>query len=252
VLQAAGLFASTSTDLVVVGSARYPVVVAPQNVDTVPVGTYTGNTLDEILLGAEVVTASTTMHARGVPYHVGLTGSFGELRVQANSGVATLAIEKGVKIRFDSGGAFVIQNHGGATPAMGALVAVGSATEPIVLTSAATTPKPGDWNGLQFGGIPDVTNAVEFVHVEYAGRDSGSVGGSCEGTNIRAAISLRGEPTTPFIVNSVISDSLFDGINRGWSTPAPSVDFLATNTFTNVIGCDQTNPAIAACMNCMP
>src|SRR5205085_10090921 len=112
------------------------------------------------------------------------------------------------------------------------------AAEPIVFSSAKAAPAAGDWLGLMFGGIPNSANAMEFVRVQHAGATSTVTGGSCEPGNSHAAITLRVQPATRFITNTTVLDSSGDGINRGWTDPAPSLDFLPTNAFMGVLGCN--------------
>src|SRR5207344_2686943 len=78
-------FDATSQNLRVHDSAGYPVHVYARVLGSVPSGTYTGNGRDAIAIagsGGPVLDAQ-TMHARGVPYHVG-SGSDGG-RMDVNS-----------------------------------------------------------------------------------------------------------------------------------------------------------------------
>jgi hypothetical protein len=78
---------------------------------------------------------------------------------------ATLTIEKGVRLRFQPG-TYIEVGHRGSR-----LVARGSADQPIVFTSAASSPKCGDWVGL----VLDDTigeSTLEHAVVEFAGQES--------------------------------------------------------------------------------
>ncbi|MGZ3449830.1 MAG: hypothetical protein ACXVEF_09540 [Polyangiales bacterium] len=78
---------------------------------------------------------------------------------------ATLTIEPGVKLRFHPG-TFLEIGHRGSK-----LVARGTSDKPIVFTSAALSPKRGDWVGLVFDDtIGD--SVLERAVVEYAGEES--------------------------------------------------------------------------------
>ncbi len=241
-------FSDDSAALTVTGSAEYPVSIYPRVVGTLPTGTYTGNASDEILLPGggqgEVIVESTTMHERGVPYHVGHATSAGELRVGSSTTgapLATLTIEPGVVVRFKKGGYFKIEEFSSATPATGALIANGTAAKPIRFTSAEAAPAIGDWIGLTFGSKADPTNALDNVWVEYAGmQDSGGTGSCATGLRVGAIlISGIAEPDHAFITNSKIIHSPV-GIISGWS--GTQIDFSATNTFDDVAGCKLTNP----------
>ncbi len=240
-------FSADSDDVTITGSASHPISIFPRVVGSVPAGTYTGNTIDEILFpgsgGTEDIRADQTMHDRGVPYHVGIDSTSGQLRVGASSSavpLATLTIEPGVTIRFKKGGYFEVESASGTNPATGALIAHGTATKPIVLTSGEAAPAPSDWYGLSFGSVTNPSTVVEYMHVDYAGLVSPSSGSLSCATGMRtAAINFSGAPATAFITNTTISHSP-TGFNSGWK--GAQIDFTATNTFVDVPGCKLTNP----------
>lgn len=251
VLSENAAFAPGSTSLVVKDSAAYPLSVWANSVSGIPSGSYTGNANDEILLSsfavAERLTEDATIHDRGVPYRVGY-GAFGQLIVNAAVGqpLVTLTIEPGVTMRFNGGGRFVVGDMAsGTAPTRASLVAVGTAAKPIVLTSAAQAPAAGDWVGVHFVGIPAATSKLDFVRVEYAGFENPASGyDSCfDNAELRndAAIRLGGPPTTQFITNTTIVASKTNGIDRRYRSTA-ALDFLPTNTFTDVALCNQTFP----------
>ena len=68
-------FVKGSDALVIKGSAAHPLSTSARSVGNIPVGNYTGNTIDQILLPVTArnddVDETTTLHARGVPYMVG-------------------------------------------------------------------------------------------------------------------------------------------------------------------------------------
>ncbi len=240
-------FSADSTALTVTGSAGYPVSIFPRVVGSLPSGTYTGNANDEILLPGggqgEVIIDDQTMHERGVPYHVGHPSSAGELRVgssSAGAAVATLTIEPGVVVRFQKKGYFEVEEFGGANPATGALVAKGTVDKPIRFTSAEAAPAPGDWVGVNFGGLVDPKTALDYVWVEYAGLQTSGGSGSCMTGLRQHAVSINGTPTPrAFITNSKVTHAP-NAINSGWKG-AP-VDFTVSNTFEDISGCKLTNP----------
>ena len=110
--------------------------------------------------------------------------------VYVNSGI-TLTIDAGTKIVSNKDSAGVLVIYRGAR-----IQAVGTATEPIVFTSAETSPSPGDLGGLiiagqakgnanhsvieggvdaaysAFGGSNDADNSgtLKYVRIEYAGK----------------------------------------------------------------------------------
>lgn len=245
-------FTAASTALVVKGSAEHPVNMWGRAVGTLPVGEYTGNGKDEILLPGglshETIYESQTMHDRGVPYLVGHATSFGELRVEKSpaGGTTVLTIEPGVVLKFKkTTGIMHVAFASSVNPAKAALVAVGTPAKPIVFTSAEAAPAAGDWKGIWFGEVPDATNKIEHARIEYAGGASASGGDSCiVPPEVRndAAVRIFGKPAGgAFITNTTIVDSATNGIDRGFRSNE-KIDFLPTNTFTNVAKCKQSYP----------
>ena len=83
------------------------------------------------------------------------------INVTANATVqsgATLTIEPGVEVRFVAGTNLTIY---------GSLFAPGTIDLPIILTSAAGSPQPGDWGGLEFRNTFS-GNLLEYCTVKYA------------------------------------------------------------------------------------
>ncbi|HVH44587.1 MAG TPA: hypothetical protein VM925_19670, partial [Labilithrix sp.] len=173
---------------------------------------------------------------------------FNEMSVQGANGTAPiLTIEAGVVMKFGkvTSGLF-IERASTTNPARGALRVLGTAAKPVVFTSNEATPAAGDWTGIHFRGVPNPQSKIDFARVEYAGADTGTRGFSCgtppssdPGSN-EAAIAIFGQPSSAFVTNTVISHSAANGIERAWDGTV--VDFVATNTFTNVAFCKQTYP----------
>lgn len=96
----------------------------------------------------------------------------------------------------------------------GQLIAVGTATAPIVLTSRAATPGPGDWDGVQLWN--DTANGTKLGHLklDYCGTPNG------------ACIEIQGGVKTGFVsIDHVIIDHVgaqADGIAaRGTTSSIP-------------------------------
>ena len=82
---------------------------------------------------------------------------------------ANLLVSTGVKLTLEPG-VILKANTGKAIRIDGTLVADGATTNPIRFTSSATTPAPGDWNGIIFGG--SAVDAVLDANLNYV---SGSI-----------------------------------------------------------------------------
>jgi hypothetical protein len=260
-LHQGGGFDATSTDLTISGSALAPIVTFARLVGTIPSGTYTGNGLDEIVIratgGNEAIGEDATIHARGVPYRVGINPN-AVLDVFSLTGLATLTIEPGVTLKFLPSATLRIDPSSGTTPANAALIAVGTAAQPIVFTSAAATPVAGDWYGIWLGRAPATTTRIQHARIDYAGKTpSGTGQDSCVplgqiGPNDAAIRILGGLPSSVFITDTMITNSARHGIDLGYRADT-KLNFLPTNTIT-VPGCRTTyeRDANGACPATVP
>ncbi|MCJ8503060.1 fibronectin type III domain-containing protein [Desulfatitalea alkaliphila] len=111
------------------------------------------------------IPADTTWTLDGSPYIV--TGNITVQGTNSDGSVATLTIEPGVEVRFNSYRYFYV---GGTSGAPGALIAQGTAAEPIRFTANSANPQPGHWPGIQFRATThNATTRMEHCIVEYAG-----------------------------------------------------------------------------------
>ncbi len=109
-----------------------------------------------------VISTDTTWTLAGSPYIV-----TSNIIIQGTDGITTLTIEPGTTVRFNP---YTQLNVGASSGAPGALIAQGTATDPIIFTSNQTTPTPGNWRGIKFYATTDIDSTVlEHCTVEYAG-----------------------------------------------------------------------------------
>lgn len=242
-------FSDDSRELTVTGSGSAPLRLWQRAVSSVPSGHYTGNQDDEIAIeeggfGNSAIVGEATLHDRGVPYHMiaGMlvVGSSGDDRTPGS-----LTIEPGVQLRFQQGSRLLVQAYDTDEAATGSLRALGTAERPIVLTSAADTPGPGDWVGITFKGTPAADNRIEHTTIAYAGGDSGISSYDCAlsddtFSNHGAVVFYGQQPASVFLTGSRIEHSARDGVVRGWT--GDPLDFTATTTFVDVARCLQTFP----------
>jgi hypothetical protein len=145
----------------------HPLRLNPDDVDTF----LNNNTLTNIDADSymEVTTGTVSRDAlwpATMPYHIQ-----GNLTVKGSDGadgITTLTLAAGAELRFKLYANFYI-GAGGGTP--GALVAEGTADDPIVFTSNKATPAAGDWYGLTFyNTTDDATTRLVHCVIKYAGR----------------------------------------------------------------------------------
>jgi hypothetical protein len=115
--------------------------------------TAAGNGSNSIRLGAGTLAGEAIWENCGLPYIIG-----GTTYVDHDS---VLQVKPGVTVRFDQDTAMI---------ALGRLLAIGTAAQPILFTG--TQPNRGWWSGISIIGTPDVANAgsvLTHATVEYGG-----------------------------------------------------------------------------------
>ncbi|CAN5248624.1 hypothetical protein BH09MYX1_BH09MYX1_12580 [soil metagenome] len=243
-LRAGGAFTKDSQALTITGSKKAPLRVLPRLVTNIPVGTYTGNADDSIVIAPEsygdVDVEDVTLHDRGVPYHVGDASTGTSFAIGPHH--YTLTIEPGVTLAFGADGLIETKNGAGAT---GVLIAKGTAEKPIVFTTTVSPPIAGSWRGIVFGRVADAANALDHVAVRFAGGPSQANSAHCEtdGTfskNEDAAVAIYAQPSA-FIKNSVFESSAGAGIDLAYD--GDYVDVKSSNSFvSHVSACPVTRP----------
>ncbi len=127
-----------------------------------------GNTTDAIRLAvfaqSNEVRSDVLMRNVGIPWVVS-----GLIDLGHNTGPSWV-IEAGTEVRFDSTGGMLVGNY-----APGVLMVDGTATDPVLFTSSASSPAPGDWSSIQLAG--DATGQMQHVIIEHGGRSSDGMSG---------------------------------------------------------------------------
>ena len=252
-LDANAAFTTDSRQLQITGSGGRPVHTTMMALGSIPVGTYTGNATDEILIhgpGANVF-ANMSVEDHGVPVRI----PFGNMYIgPAPPAVApvTLTLHPGVVFRFPRVGgqpvARMTFGTNGSAPnnLIGVLNAVGTAAKPIVFTSGEATPAPGDWVGIWLNTA--IGSRLDNVEINYAGAPTGIQSNNCRPVNTEDEAALfvgsfsdQYVPPSNLITNSRITFSAGFGINAMWLAPTFNApDLTATNAFQNVTRCRQT------------
>jgi hypothetical protein len=100
---------------------------------------------------------------------------------------AVLKIEAGTEIKFATSSRILVN---------GELQVLGTAENPVIMTSAATQPKAGDWGGIEF---TDKAVSAKFVNGEYV---SGSI---IRNTIIKFSNGIICDDASPYIYNNQLS-----------------------------------------------
>jgi flagellar hook assembly protein FlgD/urease beta subunit len=112
-------------------------------------------------------------------------------------------------VRFEPGAALEIP---------GKLLATGTAAAPIILTSAAATPAPGDWDGVRFHSTTPTTSTLTHTKILYAttGLLLDGYGGTLTNTTVGWSsvdgIKVQGTPARPTLNTAAVSSTVGDAI----------------------------------------
>lgn len=137
----------TTSDAPMIMAGAYPTAIAG--------GSYTGNTLDAIIVTGDQITGEHIWSRLDVPYH--LTEGMSVIPG------GKLTIDAGAVLEFGLDAELYI-NEGASGPKP-SLIAVGTEQDPILFTGINKV--PGSWNGIRFD-TPSVLNEIGFATVEYA------------------------------------------------------------------------------------
>lgn len=146
-------------------NSSYPTVTVANNVHGLVNGSNTYN--DPQTAYIEVSTGDVTKDAiwtSAVALHF-----VGHLAVQGTDGpdsLTTLTLEPGAKLKFNTGKYMRVGYYSGNP---GALIAQGTAAEPVIFTSNKPSPAPGDWGSIHFYATADPSSTLEHCRLEYAG-----------------------------------------------------------------------------------
>ncbi|MCQ9205401.1 MAG: hypothetical protein NG737_03720, partial [Omnitrophica bacterium] len=117
------------------------------------------------------ITTDTTWTLAGSPYIV--TSNIAVKYPSYNSSTAILTIQPGVEIRFNSGTGLTVGRYDTFMTIKnyyGAINAQGTSAAPVIFTSNAQTPSPGDWKGIYFtNATKDDLTILDHCIIEYAG-----------------------------------------------------------------------------------
>lgn len=159
-----GLVVETDAELreftgnAVIDNAKGALRIAPRGAGQLGPGTYAPNDVDQILLDGAGVNSDSTWLAHDAPY-VSVSG----FEVTTPSGSARLTVSAGATIRLGNGAIVSVRDNAGLTM-------VGTADQPITLTSNKAVGSPGDWAEIDiYDASADLLNEFDHVVLEYGG-----------------------------------------------------------------------------------
>jgi RHS repeat-associated protein len=175
-----------------------------------------------------VVTGDITVHHTGLSYYTDTTPK-----------QVTLTMAPGVAVRFEPGTGLVIGKPSASTSKgyFGALAVQGTADDPVVFTSNAAAPGPGDWKGIYFRNATDNAGSA-MVHgiVEYGGSENDAAVyvdraslpiRNCQ-INHSSTMGIRLTAASPTIDNCIIRNNASTGVSAddasGASIVANTID----------------------------
>lgn len=237
---------------------KYPVFVEPPGIGTLPEGIYVSGrrpvaTNDVILVvprNAIAVDEQFHNFSRGyviqTPFYMRPTST------------AKLTIDPGARLLFhrepesDARVGMTLGDSSGTDQRTVTIDIQGTARLPVVFTSDAASPAPGDWMGLYLDASPPSGNVIAHARFEYAGGESGTNSFGCGPRDNDAAILITNwRPQDAFIHDVEIKDSAGGGIVCGWASNADGPDLKAGNTFSGIgNSCDVSRPQKASGLAC--
>ena len=151
---------------------------------------------------------------------------------------ATLTIEPGVEVRFnqDATNPRLIIGEIGVSSTAGKLIAQGTESQKIKITSNADSPQPGDWNDIYFSENASNDSIIEYAVIEYGGHGVSNIQIHTSNPTIRHCTIRKSLNDGVYLVShsqSEISGCRFEdnngyGVNTGQSSPV-----LDANAFIN-------------------
>ena len=243
-------FTADSSELGIVGAPGYPIALSAMALGSIPTYTGTSNVHDEALVvGNANIFDNLTIHKR-LPIHFKTDG----VRVAGSAPTfvpnITLTLDAGVVLKFEPSSTappmVIFGTNGQTTDENAALIANGTDLDPVVFTSGAATPAPGDWAGIWL--LTSNGSQLNHVTIEYAGGDASIGPVNCD--PIDPSIHQHARHTAALLVGdgtdmqyvppgTLITSSTFQNnagnfaIDSVWEAPTFGPSLTGNNTFTS-------------------
>ena len=245
-------FDSGSNKLTITNSQKSPIAIYGKAAGTIPAGMYTDNANAWFQLegsSAGLIDVDTTWVFRGLPIAIGLGG----LKIANATTNAALTIGPSVIVEMREPLPYRITVGAGSGDLVptGALIAVGTAAEPVVFRGRGSK---NDWAGIGFYGQVDPRSRFDHVVIEDTGGDDSTNGAECIDDNPQTTPVDESSGAIRFFLlnndrdvnlrldvlrNSTIRRSGSNGVLPDFH-PGNALDFCATNTFQDIDQCNQS------------
>ncbi|MGD8297149.1 MAG: right-handed parallel beta-helix repeat-containing protein, partial [Desulfobacterales bacterium] len=155
------------------GNGQTPINIHPNAAGRISGNSGSGNGQDVIRVNGGELRTNSTWLKQELPFAVtgDITVASWDWSDHSNPSSVTLTIEPGVQVRFNPGTGLIVGiGFHSIAGYYGALFAQGTAASPIIFTSNAASPAPGDWKGIYFRNeTHDAATLLEHCIVEYGG-----------------------------------------------------------------------------------
>jgi parallel beta-helix repeat protein len=198
----------TFTGNTLTSNAGYPMILPANFAGQLDASSsFVGNGDDAVVLRSDDVTADATWQALDVPFL-----AEGDIEVEGPA-APELILEDGVVLLFEPSIAMEVGRNDTGT------MVTNATSAGVLLSSSASSPAPGDWDGLYMGTHAD-GSALVGVTVEYAGANgyggvrvyshSSSYSGCTFQQNLEHGMSVSS--AEPAITDSTFQDNEYDGL----------------------------------------
>ena len=217
------------TTLTISNNAGFPIVMDSKvTLPTVSGITATGNGTNGVQVSGNV-DVTTTWKNFGLVYY-----PTGQVWVSSAT-TPVLTVTAGLTVKFPSSGSFIVGN---GSP--GNLQAVGTASQPITITTTSGTPVPGSFEGIRFYSQTVAASKVQYATVSYAGQNGfgGVYIDTCSPTIDNTTIQNAANQGLRVVgtASPTVSNSTITGSPTGISISYPAAPSLTTLTVSNNTG----------------
>jgi len=207
-----------------IDNAKGPISLGANSVSQLNIGEYAPNGVEGVIVRNVTITKDATWLMLGTPYVV----PWG-LLIEAPTGTAKLTVSAGAKLLMGGPLNLLKDEVNIRVSTGGGFKTAGTPTSKVVITSAASTPKPGDWGHIWYTGASvEIGNVLAGAQIEYGGGNNGTEHG---------AVWLEDNASVR-VTNSIIRNSLkwgveLSGFDASTGLGTGKLGDFSNNSFSN-------------------